>query len=302
VTAVHGSPQWTWGLGALNDLPAAMLRAQRRETEEGGWAELPAELFEKVLEMLQAAGNWGLTKPQEGGLGFTQPSATVRLVCAGWKAVHDAMVTMLVLRPVTTDDAVGMLARRFPTVVSLKLEDNGYEVSVLTDKGMGAVSSLPALTSLNLTWCIYVTDEGVRAVSSCIALKSLNLYACINLTDEAVRVVSSLPALTSLNLGGCKKVTDECMRAVSSCTALKSLNLTDCVNLTDAGVRAVSSCTALTSLNLFACIKATDAGVRALSCLPALTSLDLRHCRKVTAAGVRALRITTAAPSLHIEF
>jgi hypothetical protein len=61
---------------------------------EGGWVELPDELLAKVLELLQAGGS------------FSQASAcaTVRLVCAGWKAVHDAMVTrrcMLNGRPPT---------------------------------------------------------------------------------------------------------------------------------------------------------------------------------------------------------
>jgi hypothetical protein len=37
----------------------------------------------------------------------------VRLVCAAWKAVHDALVRLLVLRGKTTDDAMGMLVRRF---------------------------------------------------------------------------------------------------------------------------------------------------------------------------------------------
>jgi hypothetical protein len=68
-----------------------MLRAQRRRetVTEGGWAELPDELVAKVLEMLQAAGR--------RGFGFSQAPTTVRLVCAGWKAVHDALVTRLVL-------------------------------------------------------------------------------------------------------------------------------------------------------------------------------------------------------------
>jgi hypothetical protein len=78
--------------------------------KEGGWAELPDELLAKVLELLQAAG-------QAGGLGFSQTSATVRLVCAAWKAVHDALVTRL--RRQTTDEAKGMLVLRFPAMVSL---------------------------------------------------------------------------------------------------------------------------------------------------------------------------------------
>jgi hypothetical protein len=88
-----------------------MLRAQRRRetVTEGGWAELPDELVTKVLAKLQAEG-----------FGFSEASATVRLVSPGWKAVHDAPVTRLVLRRETTDEAVGILVRRFPAVASLE--------------------------------------------------------------------------------------------------------------------------------------------------------------------------------------
>jgi hypothetical protein len=77
-----------------------MLRTQRRVTvKEGGWADMTDEMQMKVLELLQA----------EGGLGFSVAS-TVRLVCAQWKAVHDALLVMrLVLRRRTTDEAVGMV-------------------------------------------------------------------------------------------------------------------------------------------------------------------------------------------------
>ena len=134
-------------------------RAQRlRETmEEDGWAGMPEELFEKVLEALQPDGP---SKPEDGGLGFSQALAAVRLVCAAWKAVHDAMVTRLVLSPQTTDEAVGMLVRRLPAVVSLEVKGYGLDVGVLTDKALRAVSSLTSLTLLNLSWCGNVTDEG----------------------------------------------------------------------------------------------------------------------------------------------
>ena len=117
-----------------------MLRAQRRRdtVTEGGWAELSDELLSKVLELLQVAG-------QAGGLGFSQTSATVRLVCAAWKAVHDALVTRLVLRRQTTDEAMGMLVLRFPAVASLEVNDTE---KVLDRRGMRAVSS--CTDSLNL--------------------------------------------------------------------------------------------------------------------------------------------------------
>jgi hypothetical protein len=298
-------------------------RAQRlRETmTDDGWAGMSEELFEKVLEVLQPAGP---SKPQDGGLGFSQTLAAVRLVCAGWKKIHDAMVTRLVLRPQTTDEAVGMLALRFPAVVSLEIKTGRFETA-LTDKGLRAVSSLASLTHLNLRCCRNVTDEGVRAVSNCTALKSLNLWGCIKVSNEGVRAVSSLPALTFLDITCCDKVTSKGLRALSSCTALTKLNLRSCNKVTskglralrslpaltsidlrfcdkvtDEGVRALSSLPALTFINLRNCVKVMDEGVRALSSLPALTFINLRGCSKVTAAGVQALRSSTAAPSLLI--
>jgi hypothetical protein len=187
-------------------------RAQRlRETmTDDGWAGMSEELLEKVLEVLLGR------KPKDGGLGFSLTLAAVRLVCAGWQKIHDAMVTRLVLRPQTTDEAVGMLVQRFPAVVSLEVKGVGW--GVLTDKGLRAVSSLASLTFLNLSWCRNVTDEGVRAVSSCTALQSLNLRWCTLVTDEGVRAVSSCTALKSLDLSGCDKLTDESMRGQPAST------------------------------------------------------------------------------------
>jgi hypothetical protein len=54
-------------------------------------------------------------------------------MCAGWKAVDDALVMRLVLRRQTTDEAMGMLVQRFPAVVSLKMKrENRW--GVLTDE------------------------------------------------------------------------------------------------------------------------------------------------------------------------
>jgi hypothetical protein len=104
-----------------------------------------------------------------------------------------------VLSRQTTDEAMGMLVRSFPAVVSLELlKGSGY--GVLTDEALRAVSSLPAITSLDLTLCVKVKDDGIRAVSSCTALTSLDLAHCYELTDEGIRTVSSCTALTSLNL------------------------------------------------------------------------------------------------------
>jgi hypothetical protein len=266
---------------------------------DGGWRkeemvklkgvrpELPDELLERVLRAALEGGG--------------KDAATFRLVCAAWKAEVDALVTRLVLSRQITDEATGMLVKRFPAVVTIDLKDvYAGESAALTDEGLRAVSSCSALTSLDLTGCFKMTHKGMRAVGNLPALTSLNLSWCNNKTaDAGLGAVSKLPALTSLNLTGCVMFTDVGLEAVSKLPALKALNLTDCITVTNNGVGEVSKLTALTSLDLFRCGNVTDEGVRALSILPALTSLDLRGC-SVTAAGVQELRNTTAAPSLHI--
>jgi hypothetical protein len=89
---------------------------------------MPEVLLAKVLEV----AGW-----QEGGLGFSRASATVGLVCAGWKAVYDALVRRLVLWRETTDEAMGMLVLRFPAVASLEFKGDTW--GVLTDDGLRAV-------------------------------------------------------------------------------------------------------------------------------------------------------------------
>jgi hypothetical protein len=144
-------------------------------------------------------------------------------VCAAWKAVHDALVKRLVLRPATTDEAMGMLVRSFPAVTSLEMKWTGE--AALTDEGLLAVSNLRGLTSLDLPGCRNITDEGVRAVSHIRALTSLDLACCIKVTDEGVRAVSHLPALTSLDLAGCNKVTAAGVQALRNTTAAPSLHI-----------------------------------------------------------------------------
>ena len=150
----------------------------------------------------------------------------------------------------TIDEAVGILVRRFPAVVSLEVKGRG-ETAVLTDQGLQSVISLASLTFLDLSGCRLVTDEGMRAVRwTGTALKTLNLNWCNKVTDLGVRaVVSSCTALTALNLRHCYELTDVGVRALSSLSALTSLNL--CLtNVTAAGVQALRSTTAAPNLHI----------------------------------------------------
>ena len=275
-THVRGGLPHTRGNPPPPDDPA---QPRQQTVTADGWSALPPELLVKVLEALQAAGRRGESQVQ--GLGFSKAVGVVRAVCAGWRAVHDAAVTRLEFKRTMTDEAVGMLVRRFPAATSAAFVWVLYPGHYVTDVGVIAVCSslCRALTALDLGYCREVTDAGVRALSSlCRALTSLGLRCCHKVTDDGVRAVScNMPALTALDLDSCHEVTDDGVRALGG-----------------GGART------LTSLNLSSCLKVTKDGVRALSSLPALTHLDLTHCHKVKAAGVQALRLAGASPSLRI--
>ena len=70
----------------------------------------------------------------------------------------------------------------------------------VTDEGMHAVSSLPALTSLDISHCDKITDVGVRAVSGLPALKFLDLTCCCNVTAAGVQALRSSSTAPSLHI------------------------------------------------------------------------------------------------------
>ena len=197
------------------------LTREQLRREAADWAGLSKEMLERVLEALQAAGR---SEPQEeGGLSFCETSAVVRLVCPGWQAVYDAMVRRLALRQETTDEAVGMLVRRFPAVTSVQFKSYGGITCAVTDVGVLAVCNLPALTLLDLSFCRNITDVGVLAVCGLPALTALKLDNCHKITNEGVLTLSSLPALAHLNLRLCFKVTAAGVQALRSTTASPNL-------------------------------------------------------------------------------
>ena len=85
---------------------------------------------------------------------------------------------------------------------------------------MLALSNVTGLT--DLSYCNNVTSEGLGAVSSLTALTSLSLTGCANVTGEVLRALSRLTVLTTLNLRGCDNVTSEGLQTLSSLTALTS--------------------------------------------------------------------------------
>jgi hypothetical protein len=57
---------------------------------------------------------------------------------------------------------------------------------------------MPALTSLNISYCGKVTDETLRAVSNLPAIASLNLIFCRNVTAAGVQALRDTTAAPNL--------------------------------------------------------------------------------------------------------
>jgi hypothetical protein len=87
----------------------------------------------------------------------------------------------------------------------------------ITDEGprILAVFLAPrtALTALSLN-SSNITDEGARALSTLTALTILDLSQSYDFTDEGLREISHLTALTSFSLYDCDGVTDLAMDAL----------------------------------------------------------------------------------------
>jgi len=126
---------------------------------------LGQELFAQVLEALAERSQ---TQIEGDGLAFIWVVAVVRLVCRDWQRRHGALVMRLVFKRRMTDEAVGMLMRRFPAVASVQFKWAGLEHKV-TDEGVRAMS-------LNHHGCYKETIDGLNCLRCCRApLTSLTL-------------------------------------------------------------------------------------------------------------------------------
>lgn len=108
------------------------------------------------------------------------------------------------------------------------------------DAGAAALAHLTALRGLNLDYC-GVTSEGGAALAALTQLEQLNLVD-EELEDGGVALLTALTGLTSLSLQFEEQEGDESMRAVGGLTRLRSLALIS------ANAKAVSELASLRSL------------------------------------------------------
>ena len=94
----------------------------------------------------------------------------------------------------------------------------------VTDQGLHAMSSLHALTFLDLSRCKLMTDEALQGVSPPCAHVSQPLLVRRG-HGPGVRALNSLPALASLDLPFCHTVTAAGVQALRSTAAAPILRI-----------------------------------------------------------------------------
>jgi hypothetical protein len=112
-------------------------------------------------------------------------SAVFRKICKGWRDAHDQSVSCLVVKD---NSLPGILRTRFPRVKEIRARllpgRSSFVVHPsLDDRWWRTLTSLTALTSLNLVGCREVSDDGMRALAGLATLTSLSLSRCEKLTD-----------------------------------------------------------------------------------------------------------------------
>jgi internalin A len=179
---------------------------------------------------------------------------------------------------------------------------------------LGALSALPAVTSLGMQDC-EITDEQLRDLVKMPALKRVALRHCTRIGDDALLYLGQIPKLDSVDiretgitgaglkfLGGLRSLqflnlsgtplADDALANVSALPVLAMLDVHD-TPLTDAALAHLKRMTWLANLNL-AGTRVTDDGLAALQAMTGLYWLNLDN----TAVSDQALASLSALPKL----
>ncbi len=180
-----------------------------------------------------------------------------------------------------TDIGVVNIANHLKKLTVLNLS----RLPSISDGGIFSLvlTGMPALTSLNISYCRNITDAGIGCISGHMpGLTSLNVSKCENITDEGIKKLVRIPGLTSLNLRGCTRITDDGIKSIATMPGLTSLNLQGCVQTTADGIKAIATnmpqLEKLTLVN----IVINEKSFKQIAKMHNLTYLDISHCSQVT--------------------
>lgn len=95
--------------------------------------------------------------------------------------------------------------------------------SPVSNSDLFFVASLPALTSLNLSFCQAVTERGLAHLSNT-KLQVLDLSNCYSVDDDGVEHIARIPTLSTLSLSDCGITDKFCMHLANSSLTVLELN------------------------------------------------------------------------------
>jgi internalin A len=215
-----------------------------------------------------------------------------------------------------------------PRIAELRdLRQLDVSLTRISDRGLRALKTAPAIEDLNLYFVEQVSDESTAIFRNWKHLKRLNLHGT-KITDATLEILEGVPSLEWLDIGWAQ-ITDTGLDHLSSLNNLRSLatggnkltgaalqvlrqlpqleyldiggtQRTDSglwsMLLTEEGLQAIASVTELRELRL-AGTSITGPGITILKALSKLERLNLQGCKRLgedaaeTLAGFQQLRI-----------
>ena len=177
--------------------------------------------------------------------------------------------------------------------------------SWITDSDMPALAAMPDLKRLDLS-LTRISDRGLRALRTAPAIEDLNLYFAEQIGDEGAAILRNWKHLKRLNLRG-TKITDSTLEALGGVPTIEWLDI-GWAQLTDSGLDHLSSLTNLRSLTMGG-NKLTDNALQFLRQMPQIEYLDIGGAQRTDSglwslaladAGIQAIAAVTELRELRL--
>src|SRR5689334_20054373 len=161
--------------------------------------------------------------------------------------------------------------------------------SWITDSDIPALASLSDLKRLDLS-LTRISDRGLRALKSAPAIEDLNLYFAEQIGDEGTAILRNWKHLKRLNLRG-TKITDSTLEVLAGLPGIERLDI-GWAQITDTGLEHLSALTNLRRLTIGG-NKLHDGALKFLRQMPQIEYLDIGGTQR-TDSGLWSLLLTDA--------
>src|SRR5262245_3014425 len=177
--------------------------------------------------------------------------------------------------------------------------------SWVTDSDMPRIAQLPDLKKLDLS-LTRISDRGMRALKSAPAIEEINLYFAERITDEGTAVIRNWKNLKKVNFRG-TKMTDVTLEYLGGIPTIESIDA-GYAETTDVGWEHLTSLTRLKSLTMGG-NKLTDTSLQFLRTMPQIEFLDISGTQRTDSglwslglgmAGVRAIATVVSLKELRL--